>query len=70
MDNNITELVSYYDILFKKYTWYFYNNEEWYTYINIKDGVIINLKKSEEDLVIFLKKKLNLNNFYNLFFYP
>jgi hypothetical protein len=57
MDNNITELVSYYDIFFKKYSWYFYDNEEWYTYINIKDGVITNLKKSEKDLFIFLKKK-------------
>lgn len=57
MDNNIKELVSYFDTLFKKNTWHSYSNDEWYTFIDINDGIITNLKKSEDDLMMFLKRK-------------
>lgn len=57
MDSNIKELVSYFDILFKKNAWHSYNNDEWYTFINIEDGLITGLKKSEDELLGFLKKK-------------
>jgi hypothetical protein len=57
MDNNIKELVSYFDVIFKKYSWHNYDNSEWYSYIDIKNGTITNLKKSENELMVFLKKK-------------
>ena len=57
MDNNIKELVLYFDGIFKKYSWHNYDNNEWYTYINIENGIITSLKKSEKELMIFLKKK-------------
>lgn len=57
MDNNVKELVSYFDTLFKKNAWHSYSNDEWYTFIDVKNGIITNLKKSEDDLMIFLKRK-------------
>lgn len=57
MDSNTRELVSYFDIIFKKYAWHHYNNDEWYNFIEIENGVITNLKKPEDELLSFLKKK-------------
>ena len=57
MNSNIKELVSYFDTLFKKNSWHSYSNDEWYTFIDINDGIITNLKKSEDDLMVFLKRK-------------
>ena len=57
MNNNTKELVIFFDEIFKKLSWYTYSNEEWYTLIEIKDGIIFDLKKSESDLMTFLKNK-------------
>ena len=57
MNKNLKQIVNYFDVLFKKYTWHSYNNEEWYTHVEIKNGIIIDIKKPEDELLSFLKKK-------------